>query len=75
LPDGWSERYKASGADFVGINNKYKLGFAKLKIGTRIKGLVCSNNYDPEFERKRIMKIECHDKMENNLLFDGAFKT
>lgn len=64
-----------SNQDFVGLDYKFKLGFGKLKRGTRIKGVVCSNNYDPEKERTRIAKIQCHEKMQNNNLFDGAYNT
>jgi len=41
----------------IGLDFKSKLVFAELKPGLRIKGVLCSNNYDPKAEDAKIMKI------------------
>lgn len=47
LPGGWIRKYKSSNSNLVGINKKSKLVFARLRRGLRVKGVICSNNYDP----------------------------
>jgi len=57
LPKNWERRYKYSNSNMVGLNKKSKLVFARLTRGLRVKGVVCSNNYDAKAEREKIIKI------------------
>jgi len=44
----------------------------KFAAGLKIKGLICSSNYNHEEARKRVLEIECDTMPYSNLDFTGG---
>jgi hypothetical protein len=63
--------FKKSGNNMVAITKEGKLKFAKLDKGYRVKGVICSNDFDPRAEKRKVHHIECDTKMNGNSVFDA----
>jgi len=75
LKGDWLASYIKDHNDILVLNNEMKFGFKKFRSGLKIKGIICSRNYNPTFEEKRVLEIDCDTVMNGNIDFSDALYT
>lgn len=57
------------------LDSEGKYKFEQMLPGLKIKGIICSRNYDAEYEDNFTLNLDCDTSMSNNIDFEGPIYT
>jgi hypothetical protein len=75
LRGDWLQDYITDHNNMLVLDSEGKYVFKQMVYGVRIKGLICSRNYDPEYEDNFTLELNCDTSMSNNIDFEGPLFT
>jgi len=75
LPKGWANGFIRDGGDHLVFDHGLGLKPLKMHLGRRVKGYICSTNFNHAEHKKKILQVTCDTKMETNNDFEGDLFT
>jgi len=75
MPKDWIGNYIKNGGNAVAFDYSLNVRPLKLEYGIRIKGYICSSNFDFSSQKKKVLPITCDTTMQGNNDFEGPIFT